>query len=303
MKDQADKLRQIINDLEKRTITSKEANKQDSLKSTKVITVTSGKGGVGKTSITVNMAVTLSELGYKVVIIDADFGLANIDVLFGIVPRYTLVDLINNNKTILEILCDGPNNIKFISGGAGVEELAKLDNMKLQKFIENIALIDSIADVIIIDTGAGISDNVISMVMAADEIVLVTTPEPTAVTDAYAMIKMISNRDKTKEIKVIINKAESYDEAQKITTNLTEACKRFLTVKLTSLGYILNDSLVTRAIKTQQPFSIKYPKSVPTKFIKQITQNIMKQEETKKKTFGSGIKGFFNNFFKYANPE
>jgi flagellar biosynthesis protein FlhG len=209
MKDQAEKLRQVIDNLKSRQAASQAAMPVPPVKrSARVITVTSGKGGVGKTNITINLAIALSEMGKKVVILDADFGLANIDVLFGIVPRHSLVDVIKNRKNILEILSEGPMNTRFISGGSGVEEMVKLDRAQLQKFVENISLLDKIADVILVDTGAGLSENVMSFVMAADEVLLVTTPEPTSITDAYALIKMVSNRDREKKIKVIINRAE-----------------------------------------------------------------------------------------------
>ena len=127
----------------------------------KVITITSGKGGVGKTSITANLALSLSQKGYRVIIVDADLGLSNIDVVFGIVPRYSLLELIKNEKGILDILCDGPNNIKFLSGGSGVKELVNLDQNSLDSFIANMSLLDHIADFILIDTGAGLSDTVL----------------------------------------------------------------------------------------------------------------------------------------------
>ena len=135
-------------------------------------------------------------MGLKVVILDADFGLANIDVLFGIIPKYTLLDLIHEEKTIFEVLTDGPDNIKFLSGGSGVEELIRLDRKKLRKFVNSIELLDKLFDVILIDTGAGLSQNVMNFIMAADEVLLVTTPEPTSITDAYALVKMVSRRDR-----------------------------------------------------------------------------------------------------------
>ena len=131
-------------------------------------------------------------MGKRVTVMDADLGLGNIDVLLGVVPKYTLVDVIYNNKNIVEVLSDGPGNIKFVAGGSGIEDLAKLDNYQIQKFLANIALLDKISDIILIDTGAGLSDSVMNFVMAADEVILVTTPEPTSITDAYAIIKAVS---------------------------------------------------------------------------------------------------------------
>jgi flagellar biosynthesis protein FlhG len=293
MKDQADKLRQIISSLKLKQAANK-VNTADEvkIKTAKVITITSGKGGVGKTNITVNMALAMSQLGLRVVILDADLGLANVDVLFGIVPKFTLVDVIRNRKNIFNILCNGPENIKFIPGGSGVEELVKLDTEQLGKFIENIALLDKIADIILIDTGAGLSDNVISFVMAADEVLVVTTPEPTSITDAYALIKMISNRDQSKTIKVIVNKAESAAEATSILQNLSLVAEKFLKIQLNSLGYILQDDSVIKAVKLQQPFLLSYPKSHASKYIREISNKLVASGEEKNEEANTGIKGF-----------
>lgn len=293
MRDQADRLRQIIDSKKiKQSINHVDLISDENKKTAKVITVTSGKGGVGKTNVTVNLAISLSELGYKVVILDADFGLANIDVLFGMVPRYTLVDVIRNKRNILQVLSDGPENIKFLSGGSGVEELVKLDNVQLEQFANNISLLDKICDIILIDTGAGLSDSVLNFVMASDEILLVTTPEPTSITDAYALIKMVANRDKSKIIKVIVNRAESIYEANDILNKLVMVTNKFLGLKIYPLGYILQDDMVIKAVKMQQPFTLSFPKSNAARLIKEISKRIV---ETKpNSTEISGAKGFIN---------
>ena len=229
MMDQAEKLRQVIEELKAKQLGSRMAMPEPPVKrSARVLTVTSGKGGVGKTNVTVNLAIALSEQGYRVVILDADFGLANIDVLFGIVPQHTLLDVVRNRKNILEILTDGPRNTRFISGGSGVEDLLKLDRQQIARFIDNMALLDKLADIIIVDTGAGLSDNVMSFIMAADEVLLVTTPEPTSITDAYALIKMVSNRDRTKRIRLVVNRAENSMEANDVLNKLVLVADRFL---------------------------------------------------------------------------
>jgi flagellar biosynthesis protein FlhG len=293
MKDQADKLRQAISNLKLKQAASK-ANAADEakIKTARVITVTSGKGGVGKTNITANMALAMSELGLRVIILDADLGLANIDVLFGIIPKFTLVDVIKNRKNIFDTLCNGPENIKFVSGGSGVEELVKLDTKQLGKFIENIALLDKIADIILIDTGAGLSDNVISFIMAADDVLVVTTPEPTSITDAYALIKMISNRDQNKVIQVIVNRAESAVEATDILQKLSLVAEKFLKIQLNSLGYILQDDSVIKAVKLQQPFLLSYPKSIASKYIQEISNKLVADGKEKNGESNTGIKSF-----------
>jgi len=302
MMDQADRLRQIIDSLKLKQAIA-QANLLNSVKkkTSRVITVTSGKGGVGKTNITINLAISLSELGLRVVILDADFGLANIDVLFGIIPQYTLVDVIHNRKNILEVLSDGPKNIKFISGGSGVEDLVKLDRSQIERFIENIALLDKISDVIIIDTGAGLSDNVMSFVMAADEVLLITTPEPTSITDAYALIKMVSNRNRDKIIRVIVNRAESINEANDILKKLSMVAEKFLTIKLYPLGFILQDETVIKAVKMQQPFTLSFPKSHAAKYIKEISKKLVEKKEENTQNTNTGIKSFVSRLVNFMN--
>lgn len=295
MKDQADKLRQVIDNLKlKQAVNQVPVPAQPVKRSARVITVTSGKGGVGKTNITINLAIALSELGLRVVILDADFGLANIDVLFGIIPQYTLVDVIKNKKNILEILSDGPKNTKFISGGSGVEDLVKLDREQILKFVENMALLDKLADIIIVDTGAGLSESVMSFVMAADEVLLVTTPEPTSITDAYALIKMVSNRDKTKKIRVIVNRADNTSEANDVTNKLTLVADKFLGITLEPAGCILHDDAVVKAVKQQQPFLISFPKSQAARNIKEISAKLIENGKNEEMLQNPGIRGFLN---------
>lgn len=295
MMDQAEKLRQVIEELKAKQLGSRMAMPEPPVKrSARVLTVTSGKGGVGKTNVTVNLAIALSEQGYRVVILDADFGLANIDVLFGIVPQHTLLDVVRNRKNILEILTDGPRNTRFISGGSGVEDLLKLDRQQIARFIDNMALLDKLADIIIVDTGAGLSDNVMSFIMAADEVLLVTTPEPTSITDAYALIKMVSNRDRTKRIRLVVNRAENSMEANDVLNKLVLVADRFLGLKLEPAGYIINDDAVTRAVKQQQPFMILYPRSQAARNVKEMSAKLMSTENADETQQNYGIRAFFN---------
>lgn len=299
MKDQADKLRQIIANIKnKNPVTPELQEKEIPRRTSKVITVTSGKGGVGKTNVAINLGIILSEYGFRVIVLDVDFGLANIDVLFGIVPQFTLLDVINNNRSIAEILTEGPRNVKFISGGSGVEKLAKLDKLQLETFIENISMLDKLADYIIIDTGAGVSENVISFVMAADEVLLVTTPEPTSITDAYALIKMVSNRDKSKHIKLIVNRAENPVEAENILKKLSLVADKFLSIKLLPLGYLLNEEVVPKSVRMQQPFTIAFPKSNPTKQIRDICKKLV---QIKVERNQGGVKSFVNKLVGFLN--
>lgn len=302
MRDQADKLRQVIDNLKlKQAVNQILEPALPVKKSARIITVTSGKGGVGKTNITINLAIALSDQGLRVIILDADFGLANIDVLFGIVPQFTLADVIKNRKNILEILSDGPKNTKFISGGSGVEELIKLNKEQIMKFVEDMALLDKLADIIIVDTSAGLSDNVMSFILAADEVLLVATPEPTSITDAYALIKMVSNRDKTKRIRIIINRADNAGEAKDVMNKLILVADKFLGIALEPAGFILHDDSVVKAVKQQQPFSIRYPNCQATRNIRDISEKLIEYGRGNETLHNSGIRGFVNKLVRYMS--
>lgn len=301
MIDQAEKLRQIIDNLKERHAAGQENILSTGEKTAKVITVTSGKGGVGKTNVTVNLAIALSEMGKRVAILDADFGLANIDVMLGIIPKLTLVDVIYNNRSILEVLTDGPKNIKFISGGSGVEDLVKLDDEQLERFISNISLLDKLADIVLIDTGAGLSESVMSFVMAANEVILVTTPEPTSITDAYALIKVVSHRDRSKNIRVVVNRVESANEASDILNKLSFVTGKFLTIDLHPLGFIPHDEQVIKAVKMQQPFILSYPKSQASKQIMEMSRKLLDDSTEGTVSKEKGIRSFVQRLVNLMN--
>lgn len=300
MIDQAEKLRQIVNNLNTDTTKNSSSGQQPEKitlgRRAKVLAVTSGKGGVGKTSVTVNLAIALSQKGHRVVIIDADLGLSNIDVVFGIVPKYTLLDTVNSEKGILDILCDGPSNIKFISGGSGVQELINLDRNSLESFIANFSLLDHIADYILIDTGAGLSDTVMNFVLSAEEVILVVTPEPTSITDAYALVKTVSYTKKDCIINVLINRADNENEAISVYNNFSMVSERFLGMKLESLGYLPFDQTFIKSVKMQKPYMLNYPKSSTSKLINDIADLILKKESDVNRMSKAGIKGFINRF-------
>lgn len=294
MKDQAEKLREIF----EKQGNNANINPIDNLKkiprnSARVVTVTSGKGGVGKTNLTINLGIKLSQLGLKVIIIDADLGLSNIDVVLGKTPKYNLSDVINYRKEILEIMEDGPEGIKFISGGSGIQDLIKINKNQLANLLMQLGKLDEEADIIFIDTGAGLSDNVLSFVYAAKEIILIATPEPTSITDAYALIKIISQKDRNKEIKLIINRAEDAIEAENLLNKLNEVSEKFLGVKLNKLGYILNDKNVPKAVKSQQPFILKFDKTEASRNISEIAYTFLDNNSFKHDSH-QGIRLFVN---------
>ncbi|PKM68198.1 MAG: MinD/ParA family protein [Firmicutes bacterium HGW-Firmicutes-2] len=244
----------------------------------RVITVTSGKGGVGKSNVSVNLAIQFKKLGKRVIIFDADFGLANVEVIFGIVPKYNMFDMIYNNKEITEVLTSGPLGIEFISGGSGVQELLRLDKNQLAFMIEKLYELDRLADIIIIDTGAGISDTVLDFVAASSEVLLVTTPEPTSITDAYAVLKAIKRRHDNVDQKIInllVNRTDSTAEGKEIFNKLNKVTNKYLDLELTNIGYLPNDKHLVKAVVEQKPVSILFPKSIITRGFEELADRMI----------------------------
>ena len=211
--DQAEQLRNII-----------KANNQPHKPLARVITVTSGKGGVGKSNTAINLAIQFRKMGQKVIILDADFGLANIEIMFGAVPKHNLCDLIYQGKNIKDIITWGPMEVGFISGGSGIAGMSNLSRDYLNYIVQNLVQLDEMADTIIIDTGAGISDAVLEFLVASGEILLVTTPEPTSITDSYSLLKALNRHPRysseTTTVKVIANKVTDETEAEALFSKL-----------------------------------------------------------------------------------
>lgn len=287
--DQAEKLRKIV----------KQQNKPRRI--SRVITVTSGKGGVGKSSIAVNLAIALSHLGKRVVILDADFGLANIEVMLGIRPVYNLADLMFRGKNLSDIITQGPENIGFISGGSGIQELTNLSKEQIIYLIRKLVELDQAADIVIIDTGAGIADSVLEFVAASSEVILVTTPEPTSITDAYALLKTLNRKSEFSVddtvIKMIANRVTPDEDGEEIFEKLSIVVTRFLKLKLGYLGYISMDNTVSKAVMKQRPAICEYPNSSFSKMISGFAKQLCDSEpdiHSEKK----GIAQLFSNLLK-----
>ncbi|MGF7144753.1 flagellar biosynthesis protein FlhG [Anaerotaenia torta] len=251
--DQADKLRRMVQE---------QASPRNIAR---VITITSGKGGVGKSSISVNLAIALSRLGKRVIVLDADFGLANVEVMLGIRPRYNLVDLMYGGMSISDIITEGPEGIGFISGGSGIRELTNLTRDQILVLIQKLVDLDDHADIIIVDTGAGITDSVLEFAGASSEVLLVATPEPTSITDAYALMKSLNRKAdislQDTVIKVVANRTDSYEEGKELYHKLSIVVKRFLDLKLEYLGALPQESIVSKAIMKQKPVIELFPNS------------------------------------------
>lgn len=244
----------------------------------KLIAITSGKGGVGKTNFILNLAIAMSIRGKKVLLIDADMNLSNIDVLLGIYPQYTLSNLMDDTITIDQLLVDGPRDIKILPASSG--DIAVMQNQKKyqQTLIQVYTELRKDFDYILIDTGAGISDFTIDFVLSADKIIVITTPEPTAITDAYAMIKILFFRAKNPHISLIVNMAGTEDEATNIFNKINLIVQHFLNKSIKNLGYIPNDKSIKEAVREQVPLIIKRPRSSAAASIHNIAMNILKED-------------------------
>ncbi|MBQ1871130.1 MAG: MinD/ParA family protein [Lachnospiraceae bacterium] len=267
--DQATSLRNMVN----------ERKTSAPIRKARVITITSGKGGVGKSNTSVNLALALSELGKKVIIFDADFGLANVEVMFGALPKYNLSDVIYRGKRIEDIITEGPNGIGFVSGGSGIVGLSNVNRDQLAFLIHNLNNLDGLADFIIIDTGAGISDQVLSFAMMAPEIFMITTPEPSSLTDSYSLIKALyrnPNFDKDNTtIRVIANKASTIEDGELVYQKLSSVVSKFLQGRLDYLGMVPLDSTIDKAIRQQKPVMISFPNCKASKAYKLIAKDIV----------------------------
>ena len=271
--DQAQQLRNVIK------LRDQNNEKVEASQMARVVTVTSGKGGVGKSNLAVNLAVQLRKAGKRIIIFDADFGLANVEVMFGAIPQYNLSDFIYRGKRIQEIITPGPMDIGFISGGSGIIGLNNLYREQIMYLVKAIEELNTLADYIIIDTGAGISDQVLEFVMASPEVLLVSTPEPSSLTDSYSLLKALYRNpnfvaaDTT--IHVISNRVSSLEEGQAVFDKLNSVVSQFLHGKLNYLGMIPQDAALDKAVRQQKTVSLLEPASKSAKAFEVLADNLM----------------------------
>lgn len=258
MEDQAEKLREIMKN--KQFDNGQSEIRGDFGNKTKIITIASGKGGVGKTNISTNLALAYAKIGKKVIVLDADLGLANVNVVMGMIPKYNLYHVIRKQKTMKEVILDTEYGIQIVAGASGFSKIANLTDEERNSFISELTELSS-ADIIIIDTSAGVSSNVLSFVEAADEVLIITTPEPTAITDAYGLIKIISTEidDLDLDLKLIVNRVSSVTEAKKISQRVINIAGQFLNLKVEYLGFVYEDSSVSNSVRKQIPFMVSDP--------------------------------------------
>lgn len=274
------------------------ANRQQSRPLARVITVTSGKGGVGKSNTSINLAIQFRKMGKRVIILDADFGLANIEIMFGAVPKHNLCDLIYQGKNIREVITWGPMEVGFISGGSGIAGLSNLSQDYLNYIIQNLVELDAIADIIIVDTAAGISDAVLEFLVASGEILLVTTPEPTSITDSYSLLKALYRHPRFREtdtkVKMLANRVEKEAEGEDLFNKLNTVVTRYLKIPMTYLGCIPQDAQLSKAVMQQTPVSLQNPGAKSSQAYERIAGRLLGKEETERQP-RRGMAAFFSH--------
>lgn len=280
MLDQAVKLRELA---------SKSTNKPKC----KIITITSGKGGVGKSNIVVNLAISLREQGKRVLVFDADIGMGNDDVLMGVFPKHNLFDLLDERMSIQEVLIEGPLGVKLLSGGSGINKVEDLTEKERNSFLEKIQSLDDY-DYILIDTGAGINRSVLAFIACCEELIVITTPEPTSLTDAYSLLKATKHFKIKSKASIIVNKAFSFKEGIDTFVKFKSAVDKFLNLEINHLGTVLEDRKLVQSVREQKPFTMAYPNSDASKCIREIA---LKLQGQKGRSENLGVQGLFKKIF------
>lgn len=296
--DQAKKLREIMNN---KNDISKDVNENYSKKvditnkNAKIFSISSGKGGVGKTNFAINFAIALRNLGNEVLILDADIGLSNVEILSGTDIKYNISDVIFSDKKLKDILSQGPEGIKIISGGSGLKELTLLNKENFPKIINFLNELELLFDYIIIDTGAGISAGVIDFIMVSDEVFVISTPDPTSIMDAYVLMKSLNLKKYDGEINVVSNFVQNKAEGFNVFNKLDNASEQFLKMEINYSGYILEDKIVNTAVRNQIPFIIANPNRKISRQINNMAMNIssINKEKEKSESFGQRILKLF----------
>ena len=261
----------------------------------RTIAITSGKGGVGKTNLTVNLAIALGNMGKRVIIIDADMGMANVDILLGTTSRVNLMSLLNPDVVLEDVLLRGPYGVSYISGGSGLEHAMEMTVAEREILFKKLAACEDWADIILIDTGAGIGNNVLDFIVSADEVLLITTPEPTALTDAYAVMKGYSSIADQPNLKLIVNRVIDEPEIREVVGTLSRTAERFLKISVECLGYIYDDQMMLKSVRQQVPVMAGHPDAISSRCIASIASGLINGQREKVKL---GWRGFLKKIFK-----
>jgi flagellar biosynthesis protein FlhG len=280
--DQAHQLRQLSNSLVSHERISR------------VVTIASGKGGVGKSNFTLSFAISLIELGKKVVVIDLDIGMANLDILMGTTPKHHLWDMIRERKSIWSVLEKGPGGLEYIAGGSGFQQLLHLQDEQRQYFFQELGKLHGYADIILIDTGAGLTVESQQCHLSADEVILLTTPEPTAIADAYSVIKILHSQNPLLSFQLVVNRVSRQKEGIEVASKVKLAVQSFLNKEIKIFGAIPDDASVMQAVLKQVPFYIAFPRSTASLTLRNLAERFVSGTAVSQEQ--KGIKGFIRNF-------
>ena len=263
----------------------------------RVISVASGKGGVGKSNFSINLGLQMRKLGKRVVIIDADFGLANVEILLGVSPKYSVNDILNGSVEMKDALTVGPLGCMFLSGGSGISSLTDLTDNQILRLTDGFSQLDDMVDFIIIDTRAGISNSVTNLIKASSDTILITTPDPTAIADAYALIKNVkAAMPSMSEIKLVVNCSVNDTEGRDVFEKLNGVSSRFLEIELTFLGCIPFDSYLVRAVRKQKPVSTLFPFAESSNRYNEICARLLEIEIIKRSNIQSFVMKLVGRF-------
>lgn len=254
----------------------------------RVIAVSSGKGGVGKTSLSVNLGVALVSQGQRVALVDADVGLANVDIVLGLNSPYSLRHVLDERRSLTDVLLEGPGGMQVVVGGSGVQELNHMSRWQLEKFVRTLDTMDSMFDTVLIDTGAGLGPHVLAFVLSCPETIIVATPDPSAVADAYAMIKTIASHNKRIRLLVAVNMVRSLRQGEQTFQRLSQVAGRFLGVDLEYIGAVPVDEVVVRAAHRQTAFVLESPRSAAGRAIEQMARRLADGSVTRGELSGLG---------------
>lgn len=296
MTDQATRLRQMVGSDSAAAASPVTPAQAEAWAHVRVVAITSGKGGVGKTNLAVNLAIALQKRGHRVLVIDADLGMANVDILLGAASRKHLLDLLRPEVTLDDVIVRTPHDIQYISGGSGIEKALEYDHAEKLLLQQKLADCATRADLILVDTGAGLGRNVMDFILAADEVLLVTTPEPTSLTDAYAVMKAYSIYAAQKNLRLIINRVYEAKESREVAQKLQRAAEKFLHMPVDCLGYVFEDTAVTKAVRKQTPLLKAEPTAAAARCIDALAQSLITGGEMNVKR---GWKGFLQQIFKF----
>jgi flagellar biosynthesis protein FlhG len=292
--DQADTLRQMARSAKQAGQNSRNASQTTDQDGIRVISVTSGKGGVGKSNVVANLAMALASLGKKVLIIDADLGVGNLDVLLGLSPQFNLNHVLCGEKSLPEIIVEVNDGIKLIPAGSGVQEYTSLGQHEKLKLLDELDMLEEEFDIMIIDTEAGISENVTYFTVAAQEILVVVTPEPTSITDVYALIKLLATRYSEHHFKVLVNMARDSEDALEVFRKLANVAGRFLDISLDYLGCVVRDERLIDSVKKQKAVYELYPDSDASNCFTTLAKRVV--ENSRQTRLKGNIQFFFRRY-------